>query len=406
MPDCYFFLSYARGDDRQYIERLFTDLSAEVRSRAGLPANTTVGFLDVHVQVGATWSSTLMTALATCATFVALVSPRYLVSVPCGREWTIFESRLHAMHRRGKPPPPALLPLLWDPPDEIPRVIGDRQYQNRNMPEAYDRTGLRQIMRLQRHHDDYWVLLGELARQIVSIANHHPVPHGPDDVDYHQVQSAFTGAGADPTSSESQGEVHFIVAAPSRRDLDSAELADPPRDPQFYGEQANEWAPFRPGLDLPLAEYAQAIATERQFRTTVTDIAGISEWVKEASGHEGIVVLLVDPWSTKLTAHRHALYQMTLFGNDYEPIGAVMVPASHHDYQTHEYLDELIDSLRALLGWRGHGANFRSSVLSPQAFNADLQALLEAYRNHIFSTGSFIRRPPGRIGKRPILQGP
>jgi FxsC-like protein len=406
LPHFYFFLSYARGDDAAYIERLFADLSAEVRSRAGLPANATVGFLDVNVQVGATWSSTLMAALATCATFVALVSPRYLLSLPCGREWTIFESRLHAMHQRRKPPPPALLPLLWEPPDDIPRVIADRQYQNKNMPAAYDRTGLRQIMRLKRHHDDYWVLLGELARQIVSIANQHPVPHGPEGVDYHKVRSAFTGAGTEVASAVSHGQVHFILAAPSRRDLDSAELANPPRDPRFYGEQANEWAPFRPGLDLPLAEYAQAIATERQFRATVTDIDGISDWFRDSADRDGIVVLLVDPWSTKLTAHRHALYQMTLFSNGYEPIGAVMVPANHHDHQTHEHLDELIDSLKTLLGWRGYSANFRSSVLSPQAFDADLQALLEAYSNHIFKTGSFLRRPPGRIGKRPILQGP
>jgi hypothetical protein len=122
----YFFLSYARGDDDVSVQRFFHDLSAEVRAHAGLSAGEEVGFFDVHsLEVGAAWSSRLVDALSRCQSFIALVSPRYLISEPCGREWMIFAERLRRYEREVGVSPSVLLPLLWLAPGIDKRLCED-----------------------------------------------------------------------------------------------------------------------------------------------------------------------------------------------------------------------------------------------------------------------------------------
>ncbi|BCB82576.1 hypothetical protein Pflav_089860 [Phytohabitans flavus] len=117
----YFFLSYARGDDDLSVQKFFHDLSAEVRAHAGLASGEEVGFFDVHsLEVGASWSPRLVDALSQCQSFIALVSPRYLLSEPCGREWAVFSDRIRRYEREVGVTPSALLPLLWLPHPSCP----------------------------------------------------------------------------------------------------------------------------------------------------------------------------------------------------------------------------------------------------------------------------------------------
>jgi FxsC-like protein len=410
LPDYYFFLSYARGDDRDSIEKFFQDLSIEVRSHAGLAPDTPVGFLDVHVDVGTPWSHALMQALGQCQTFIALISPRYLLSEPCGREWAVFADRLRGLER-GVADLPALLPLLWLPPQQLPEVVAARQYRNHHMPDAYDRTGLRQIIRLQRHHDDYLDLVNNLARQVVTVANTHQIPPSPEGLDFEQVSSVFhSHTATDPVKGVPGQRVQFVIVAPSRRDLALRELSSVPRDPQFYGEHAREWAPYRPSLDSPVADFALSIAMEREFQAVVTDLTDVVERLDQAGASNQIIVLLVDLWSTRLAEHRRALLRFDQ-ADPRSPgqLAAVMVPANYDDQQTQAHLSELLDALRRCFVRRSgqsHDVTFRASILSPQAFDADLRVVLERSRNRIFSTGTVYRRPPGRAGTRPILRGP
>ncbi|MFB9356850.1 TIR domain-containing protein, partial [Actinoplanes nipponensis] len=90
----YFFLSYARGRDDVYVHQFFQDLSQEVRALAGLGPEAEVGFLDHRsIQPGDVWPETLVDALSRCQAFLALCSPAYFLSEPCGREWAIFAER-------------------------------------------------------------------------------------------------------------------------------------------------------------------------------------------------------------------------------------------------------------------------------------------------------------------------
>ncbi|MEJ3743667.1 TIR-like protein FxsC [Actinomycetes bacterium KLBMP 9797] len=408
----YFFLSYARGDDDDSVQKFFYDLSAEVRAHAGLAADVEVGFFDVHsLEVGATWSPRLVEALSQCRSFLALVSPRYLVSDPCGREWAIFADRLRRYERDVGVMPSALLPLLWLPPPHLPRAVAALQYDNDSLPEAYGRTGLRQLIRLQRHRDNYYELIVELARQIVRTAHAHDLPAA-DAVDFADVRSVFDPAAArteEPADPSTQ-YVHFVVAAPARDELATDALAAVGRDAQYYGATSQEWAPYRPMLPVPIADHARAVAERRRFSSGVADTTALAERIGDARRANQIVVLLVDAWATMLREYRQALAECNQLDRDVDdPVTAVMVPLNHDDQQAQAHRWQLVDSLRAIFYRRAvHGDDvmFRSSILTHQAFDADLQVVLEAARNRLFSKGTVHNRPPGQSMRRPILEGP
>lgn len=423
----YFFLSYARGDDDPFVQQFFRDLSGEVRAHAGLPADREVGFFDAHsLEVGASWSPRLMEALAGCRSFIALLSPRYFLSEPCGKEWAVFADRLERYHRDSGVLPSALLPMLWLPPKSLPEPVGGYQYANERLPDAYERAGMRQLMRLQRHRDSYLELVSDLARQIVEVADAHPLPGPVADLDFGRVASAFHGppagvaamaagvAAADPASDPPAATranfVHFIVAAPSRADLESEELAALRRNREFYGSQPQEWAPYRPDMSTPIADYACAIAERRSFHSGVADLSGLAERIAHARSNNQIVVLLVDVWSTQLREHRRALAVCNEIDQQTEEsTTAIMVPAGHDDQETQANWRQLGDSLRAVFLKRaviGDDVMFRPSILTYDAFNADLQVVLEVAKNRIFGKGTVYRRPPGSANRRPILQGP
>jgi FxsC-like protein len=379
-----------------------------------LPPDAVVGFLDVHIEVGTPWSRALMQALGQCQTFVALVSPRYLLSEPCGREWTVFAERLE---QSGMQDLPALLPLMWLPPLQLPEVVSARQYRNHNMPEAYDRTGLRQIIRLQRYRDDYLEMVNHLARQIVSIAVSRAVPPSHHELDFGQIPSVFhTSSSTAPATVGSAQQVEFVVAAPSRQELVLREMAAVQRDPQYYGELPQEWAPYQPGLHSPVAEFACVIALESEFHAVVTDLGDLLEHPEQTRASDQIVVLLVDLWSTKLADHRRALARFDRLDPDAdEPVAAVMVPANFDDHQTQANLDQLFFSLKTVFVRRSalsHDVTFRPSIPSYQAFDAELRVVLERSRNRVFKTGTVYRKPPeppgppGQASRRPILGGP
>jgi FxsC-like protein len=134
------------------------------------------------------------------------------------------------------------------------------------------------------------------------------------------------------------------------------------------------------------------------------------EDVDQARADNQIVILLVDLWSTELSAHRRALARFDRLNVDAdEPVTAIMVPANYDDHQTQIHLHQLLGSLSAVFVRRSaqsHDVTFRSSILSHQAFDADLRVVLERSRNRVFKTGIVYRKPPGMTRRRPILGGP
>jgi FxsC-like protein len=406
----YFFLSYARGDDDVYVERFYHDLCIEVRVHIGAARDEEVGFLDNHsIEPGQRWSQALVEALTECSSFLALYSPAYFLSKPCGKEWAMFAQRLrlHPADVDGKLA--GLIPLIWLPPRVMPDFAQSLQYNQDTFGEPYNRGGLRQLLRLQRHRDTYLEFVSVVAERIIEAAA-SPPPRPPGHLDFDRIESAFhPQLDAPDISAVNLAPVlpgvhfiHFVVAAPSRSEATAVRA-----NVSYYGERAQDWAPFRPALPDPLAEYAQKVAADQRFRSAVATVEQLHECIKLASQHNQIVVLLVDAWSAELQRHRRVLEE---YDQRNEPTSAVLIVMSHDDEETQQHSAELVEHMRRALlnnSLRPDDLMIRRSVLSHHSFQADLQVVLEVARNRLFRRGRVFRLPAQDSSPpRPILEGP
>jgi FxsC-like protein len=398
----YFFLSYARGDDDVYVERFFQDLCTEVRVLTGARRDEKVGFFDNDsMELGTEWPQALATALATCQSFLALYSPAYFLSEPCGKEWSIFRERARQYEHEAGVATSALIPLLWVTPPQLPPAAQTLQYTNHSLGSAYNNGGLRQLLRLQRNRDAYLEFVSALAARIVESAHRHAVPELIEVPDFDAVPSAFHDTPVPvPAQASPSQVVHFVVAATTRSEAQSLRT-----DTRYYGDRPQDWAPYRPGHDSPICEYATRVAARSRFQAAVATIDELDDRIMEARRHNQIVVLLVDAWSTKVDRHWRKLRE---YDQRNEPTTAVLIPWSHEDDETslNVQLAELVRQTFLNNSLRRDDVMFRPSVLSHEAFVADLPIVLEVARNRVFTRGTVYRRPPEPPGQRPILEGP
>lgn len=408
----YFFLSYARGDEDELVHRFYEDLSAEVRLRAGEPRDEVVGFVDRTIQVGARWPRRLSEALATCGSFLALMTPRYFQSEPCGKEWQLFAERARRYEANSSVESTLLKPLMWvpTPPTKMHPVAEPIQYYSATLGETYQRLGVRQLMRLQRHQDDYHSLVFELAGQIVDGVERHQVPQGASAGSFVGVRSAFHAASAPPTDRGTAEHlarpllVHLVVAASSREDMGAIR-----EDLMTYGDHAREWAPFRPPLPEPLAEYARSIAASHSFESRVADLRELTGRAGLASRHNQIVVLLVDAWITQLEEARQALSAHNVrAGQEPSPATVVLIPNSRDDAETRQNWAVLSQACRDTFDQLAHDDElYRSAIMTHRAFELELPEVLEVARNRVYSSGPVGRSPGPEVSReQPTIDGP
>jgi FxsC-like protein len=397
----YFFLSYARGDDDSYVERFFEDLSAEVRVLAGLASGHDVGFFDKSsMEIGEEWPARLALELGRCRSFVALYSPRFFLSEACGKEWAIFRERVEAFEQDLNQPTSALIPLIWAPVTDLPAAVRDIQYTMNDISAAYNEGGFRQFLRLRRHRDAYRKAIFRVATRIVTAYRSGTLPPR-TPASYRDAKSAFHEE-KDTVRAPLAGPqvVRFVVAAASR-----AQASRIRKNTSFYGERPEDWAPYRPGMNGSLCEFARRVATLRSYVTSVDTIDDLGRCLRDAGRYNQIVVLLVDAWSTTIGSVQERLLE---FDRRQESTAAVLIPWSLEDEETRLNNDDLRHSIRQTfpnITKRRDDVMFRSSVLTAESFGADLPVVLEVARNRLFTQGTVYRRPPEPPG-RPILEGP
>ncbi len=135
-------------------------------------------FIDRRISPGITWSEELLNALGSCHVFVALLSPPYLHSDWCGKEWFAFSAREVV----GPAASSAIIPVLWAPLEgvRIPPMVDKVQ---RFMPDAlpdptiaelYRNEGLYGLMATGQE-DAYQMVIWRLARRIAATAQTHRV---------------------------------------------------------------------------------------------------------------------------------------------------------------------------------------------------------------------------------------
>lgn len=191
----YFFISYAhdQGDGDRYVSEFYRALSADVALYSGEDSREHVGFCDTTFRAGDQWSSALVRALRTCQVFLPLCSPTYFKRPACGKEWTIFAERLAGLERTGHQPAPSLIPLFWVPMP-MPKIGHRYQYRDPAFGEAYDKSGLRDLVRLSSARDDYQRFVGALAERIVYLVERYEIPPHPRRPEFDAVPAAFPAA--------------------------------------------------------------------------------------------------------------------------------------------------------------------------------------------------------------------
>ncbi|WP_341719217.1 TIR-like protein FxsC [Micromonospora sp. FIMYZ51] len=409
----YFFLSYARGDEDALVQRFYEDLSADVRLIAGLPRDKQVGFVDRTMLVGERWPQRLVDALGSCRSFLALMTPRYFQSRVCGQEWQLFADRTARFEQQRRVDASLLKPLMWIPaqPGRIHPVAQPLQYTSDSMGELYQRLGIRQLMRLQRHSDDYRTFVFELANQIVASVETHSLPEERRQIDLQAVRNAFEDAPAPTPGTPDQATgatsamlVHFIVAATNREEMRGIR-----QDVTVYGDDPLQWAPYRPPMPEPLVDYAREIAADHSYRSTVLDVDRLEHGVDLAARYNQILVLIVDAWLTRLPDRRQALIEhaSAALGNQ-RAATAVLIPSSRDDPETREHWQSLSRGCREIFDdFASDDELYRSNIITHRAFEEMLPEVLEVARNRVFSRGT-VRRPPDRWTDTapPRLDGP
>jgi FxsC-like protein len=385
----FFFLSYARGGDEndKLVEKFYLDLSNEVRNEAGEDPGTQVGFLDMHsIQLGARWSPQLVSALAECRMFLALCSPRYFNSHVCGQEWTIFEQRLRRSWHDAGDEPPLLLPIIWWQSTEMHPVAAQRQYAVSALEPACQRDGLRQLMRLSRYRDVYKRTVSTLANHIVTQARANPMQPLLGEPRFDNVPSAFS---TDNTAAKTKSQfVHFIVAAGTDSSMTGVR-----RDVRYYGETALQWAPYKPDMNLPIAQFAVDIAEQDHFNSQIVDGSALPERLRMALRHNQIVVLLADVWAARLNHERDHLLGLDDEDGECERVPrAVLVPGNHADSETQTNWRPLKADLVTVLPTRLVQGDVRmvnlGPIRTPGAFEADLRVALQTAQHEAFRRGT------------------
>jgi FxsC-like protein len=301
-----FFLSYARSNwEGGYLKRFLEDLCEDVRQ---FLLGQDASFRDnENTPLGAKWEPTLVEALHTCKAFVAVISPSYLGSEYCAKEWDAFNRRLERLAPGSAPP--LILPVLWVPPTKnLPSAVTSLQYTIEQFGSEYAEKGLFTIIKNRSNYESAYQTFREGFRQaLVDALTHHPLPDDPERPGFDQLSNPFDSAvAAQDHASAPNGPNHvrLAVVAGNRTELEPIrENVDP------YGADAKAWAPFvnAEGQKQSLANRAQLVAALSNLTSDFVDLDNLMAEVESALQTNYLVAMLVDAWSLRLPKYRHKM---------------------------------------------------------------------------------------------------
>jgi len=401
----WFFVSYARQDSQKdsKLKQFYKDLIDEILVMQHFPDGE-VGFFDVEeIDLGAPWKDELGRALRTSRVMLALCSPSYFNSEYCGKEFHVFFERQNTYARvNSTPEPPRLiLPILWGPPNNgYPEQIQDLQYTDAEFPEIYTKQGLKYMMNLNRHSDDYQVFKRRLARILVDEGNRHEMPELLMLPPLEEVRNAFApvqshaprpGDGPKPGGFR---KVWVIYVAARPDELSQLRAAVDP-----YGASGRmEWQPYRPPVDRPIGVIAQEVISKQNlfyFPLELNTTDSLVDVLREAQSNKEIVIIFVDVWTMCITAYRD-------FMRPYDEINlsncAVLVPWNEKDPETQEKSDELRKTLgetfKYTTEFKRKTIYYRDSITSDKSLKANLMRTLSGIRSKLMDSA---QPPPDPI---------
>lgn len=262
---------------------------------------------------GVRWKPELSTALGCARLFIYVRSPQYFQRSFCGKEWSVFESRLAAT----KDPVAArrlMVPLHWIPTTyasvRLPTsLVEDTQYTFENFGAAYAKHGLSEMMKADGR-PGYSEFLSAFVQYIAKLLT-NPALALPElaNVDLDAATDAFAvalGGGAPsqvPTRQlgHARRRAGVLVVAATREQA----LAATPRRATVepYADDALFWAPFAPEHSASVGPLLQQWVGQEGFIMESIGPADLGAAIKERKP----VILVVDPWSLAIAEYEQAL---------------------------------------------------------------------------------------------------
>ncbi len=389
----YFFLSYARWDDRAaYVGRFYSDL-LQVLDLPMTVAARQPTFRDVeNILLGDDWLLELSRAVGSCRAMVALYSGAYFRSEYCGKEWTHFSARVKRYQDKTSVQPRALIPVLWEPVPQrrMPAEVKALQYTEPGLGETYLKHGLLQLMQSDPGGAAYWNVVEYVARRVRDAADPFNLPvDEPPDFDLSTVQGCFPVEEA----AELAGHVLIFVAACTK--------SCPPMgrsSTAYYGEAPWLWAPYSPPSLPTVVERAKRVITGDGHTASVKAVSTqLIRHLNRALHLNQACVLLVDAWSAREAPYRGVLVR---YDQMHHPTTAVLVPCHEHDTESRTDNAELWDGVRTVFerNWMRrndpHDPVFWAPV-DQHEFDDMLARAVTVTQNRIAARGNARRLPPG-----------
>jgi FxsC-like protein len=400
----WFFVSYARQDSEgdSKLKQFYDELIKEVLLIEHFPDGE-VGFFDIEgIEFGAPWKDELARALRTSRVMLMLSSPAYVNSDYCGKEFQVFYERQSAYSRNSKPPdtPHLILPILWGPPNKgYPELIQALQYTDSQFPAIYAEQGLKHMMNLTEHADDYVRFRRRLATIIVEEGKKHVLPElkvlGPLD----RIKNAFapTQPGtAKPGGGQASGGfrnvwVIYVVARPD-------ELSDLKKTVESYGTGGRkEWQPYLPPVAKSIGVLAQEVVSKQNcfyysMEWETTD--DLVEVLREAENKKEIVLIIVDAWTVRLPEYRD-------FMKPFDKVNlsncSVLVPWNDQDPETDQDRKELEAAIKETFRFtaelKRNTVYYRGSITSDRALKTNLMKTLSDIRMKLLESSDDPKEP-------------
>lgn len=146
---------------------------------------------------GGEWSKDLAAAVVVAETYLCLVSPTYLNSPWCGREFEIALNRLNSWQQSaaGSREGRFIFPVRWEQfpnPDKIHPKLDKFLHKNDDFPKIYQKESLQKLASLRKNRDNFNLFVDALAEEIATILNNtHKLPAAPAITDFEKISSAF-----------------------------------------------------------------------------------------------------------------------------------------------------------------------------------------------------------------------
>jgi FxsC-like protein len=401
------FFSYCRRNRNDDLDRFVKDLCDKVRLRKHV-AEPDVAFFDGEaIDVGASWKQQLSIALRTSPVLVALCSPDYVNSDYCGKEFQVFLDRYDAYvaAENPRPPPNAILPVLWGAPSASLRdAITRFQYTDDDFPAVYAREGLRYMMELKEHDDDYKKFVTRLAQKIVDGAA-RPLPALADLRPLDDVKNAFHDDGQPDV--DDGDRAWFVFVAPKPVELAKARASVD----RYRKSGGRDWRPFHPHVKESVGLIAQTAAAQydRYYAEVPLSANLLAELTKAETAHEPVVVL-VDPWSLTLQDYRS---KMTGLDKHIVDTSAILVSWNSPDPETDSHRAELKTLVAKTFAYRakvGRTLHYWGEVDNPSDLKTRLLEMLAHYTNRMLETTEAQKTIPedqvlGEAGDTPVPLG-